>query len=31
VKYVCFNPKGSMSGSTGTAPSFTIAYKVQVQ
>lgn len=31
VKFICFNPKGSMSGSSGTAPSFTIAYQAQVQ
>jgi uncharacterized repeat protein (TIGR01451 family) len=31
VHYVCLNPKGTMSGSTGTPPSFQISIQAQVQ
>lgn len=31
VRYVCINPKGIMAGSTGTPPSFTVAFNVQVR
>lgn len=31
VKFVCINPKGIMAGSTGSAPSFTVAFNVQVK
>ena len=30
VKFVCLNPKGTMAGSTGTAPSFTITIQGQI-
>ncbi len=30
VRYICFNPKGTMAGSTGTPPSFTITFQAQV-
>ena len=31
VKFVCVNPKGTMAGSTGTPPSFTISFRAQLQ
>lgn len=31
VKFVCINPKGSMAGSTGTPPSFSITFRSQIQ
>jgi len=31
VKFVCINPKGTMAGSTGTAPSFTISIEAQMK
>jgi uncharacterized repeat protein (TIGR01451 family) len=31
IKFVCINPKGIMAGSTGTPPSFSITFDVQVQ
>ena len=31
VKFVCLNPKGSMAGSSGTPPSFTISFQAQVK
>lgn len=31
VKFVCVNPKGTMAGSTGTPPSFTISFRAQMQ
>ena len=31
VKFVCLNPKGTMAGSTGTPPSFTLSIQAQVQ
>ncbi len=31
VKFVCFNPKGTMAGSTGTPPSFTVSIQAQMQ
>jgi hypothetical protein len=31
VKFICVNPKGTMAGSTGTPPSFTISFRVQLQ
>lgn len=30
VRYVCLNPKGTMAGSTGTAPSFSLSMRAQV-
>jgi Surface adhesin CshA non-repetitive domain 2 len=30
VRYICINPKGIMSGSSGTPPSFTITFNAQV-
>jgi uncharacterized repeat protein (TIGR01451 family) len=30
VKYICLNPKGSMAGSTGTSPSFTLSIQAQL-
>lgn len=30
VRYICINPKGSMAGSTGTPPSFTITFNSQI-
>ena len=29
VKFVCLNPKGTMAGSTGTAPSFTLTIQAK--
>lgn len=31
VKFVCVNPKGTMAGSTGTPPNFTISFRAQMQ
>ncbi len=31
VKFICVNPKGTMAGSTGTPPSFTISFRAQMQ
>ena len=31
VRYICINPKGSMAGSTGTPPSFTITFNSQIR
>lgn len=31
VRHVCLNPKGTMAGSTGTAPSFTVTFDAQVK
>lgn len=31
VKFICINPKGSMAGSTGTPPGFTISLQAQVK
>jgi len=31
VKFICVNPKGTMSGSTGTPPSFMISFRAQMQ
>ncbi|WP_240782146.1 CshA/CshB family fibrillar adhesin-related protein [Qipengyuania sediminis] len=31
VRYVCLNPKGTMAGSTGTPPSFTISFDARVK
>lgn len=31
VRYVCVNPKGTMAGSTGAPPSFTITFNAQVR
>ncbi len=31
VRFVCFNPKGAMAGSTGVPPSFTISFQGQVR
>ena len=31
VKFVCFNPKGTMAGSSGTPPSFTVSLQAQMQ
>jgi len=31
VKFVCLNPKGTMAGSTGTPPSFTLSIQAQLQ
>lgn len=31
VRYVCVNPKGTMAGSTGTPPSFTISFNARVK
>lgn len=30
VKFVCLNPKGIMTGSTGTPPSFSISFQAQI-
>ena len=30
VKFVCLNPKGTMAGSTGTPPGFTLSIQAQV-
>jgi hypothetical protein len=30
VRYVCLNPKGTMAGSTGTAPSFSLSMQAKV-
>lgn len=30
VRYICINPKGSMAGSTGVPPSFTISFQSQI-
>jgi uncharacterized repeat protein (TIGR01451 family) len=30
VKFICINPKGTMAGSTGTPPSFTITFQAQL-
>ena len=30
VKFVCLNPKGAMTGSTGTPPSFTLSIQAQL-
>jgi hypothetical protein len=30
VKFICFNPKGTMAASTGTPPKFTLAFNAQV-
>ena len=30
VKFICLNPKGSMAGSTGTPPSFTLSIQAKV-
>jgi hypothetical protein len=31
VRFVCFNPKGIMAGSSGTPPSFTVSLEAQLQ
>ncbi len=31
VRYVCLNPKGTMAGSTGTPPSFSISFNSQLK
>ena len=31
VRFVCVNPKGTMAGSTGTPPNFTISFRAQMQ
>lgn len=31
VRYICFNPKGSMAGASGSAPGFTIAYSAKIE
>ncbi|MFM9934627.1 MAG: hypothetical protein ACKVOL_00350 [Novosphingobium sp.] len=31
VKFVCFNPKGTMAGSSGTPPSFTVSIQAQMK
>ena len=31
VKFICVNPKGTMAGSTGTPPNFTISFRAQLQ
>lgn len=31
VRFICVNPKGTMAGSTGTPPSFTISFRAQMQ
>ena len=31
VKFICVNPKGTMAGSTGTPPNFTISFRAQMQ
>ncbi|WP_147159346.1 hypothetical protein [Novosphingobium sediminis] len=31
VKFICVNPKGTMAGSSGTPPSFTISFRAQMQ
>ena len=31
VRYICLNPKGTMAGSTGTPPSFSVTFNVQVR
>ena len=30
VRYICINPKGTMAGSTGTPPSFTVTFAARV-
>jgi hypothetical protein len=31
VKFICVNPKGTMAGSSGTPPNFTISFRAQMQ
>lgn len=31
VRYVCLNPKGTMAGSTGTPPSFSLTFNAQIK
>ncbi|WP_421847888.1 hypothetical protein [Novosphingobium sp.] len=31
VKFICVNPKGTMTGSSGTPPNFTISFRAQMQ
>jgi hypothetical protein len=31
VKFICINPKGTMAGSTGTPPNFTITFQAQIK
>lgn len=31
VRFICVNPKGSMAGSSGTPPNFTISFRAQMQ
>jgi len=31
VRFVCINPKGTMAGSTGTPPSFTVSFRSQIK
>ena len=31
VRFVCINPKGVMAGSSGSPPSFTVAFRSQLQ
>lgn len=31
VRYICLNPKGTMAGSTGTSPSFTLTFDARVK
>lgn len=31
VKFICVNPKGTMAGSTGTPPNFTVSFRAQMQ
>lgn len=31
VRFICVNPKGTMAGSTGTPPNFTISFRAQMQ
>lgn len=31
VRFVCFNPKGSMAASSGTPPSFSVTFDAQVK
>ena len=31
VRFICVNPKGTMAGSSGTPPSFTISFRAQMQ
>jgi uncharacterized repeat protein (TIGR01451 family) len=31
VRFICVNPKGTMAGSSGTPPNFTISFRAQMQ